>query len=134
MRKREEAEKARERELILSGKLTPDQGSFKDDKFFQLHKQMENINKQQGKKSVSAQRKPSTKARWQCMVHKMHITTDTQSDKGEEDITATTLPDDLEQYVVKVRQDNPIYDAFENASDVDDLYRIAESLVNSAFD
>ena len=77
-------------------------------------------------------RKAATKVRWQYMVHKLHITLDTQTE-DENDVTATVLPDDLEQYVVKVRQDNPIYDAFENASDVDDLYRIAESLVDSAF-
>ena len=132
MKKREEEEKERERKLILSGKLSPDHGSFKEDKFVKLQKQMETMSRQRGKKSTSVPRKASTKVRWQYMVHKLHITPDTQTE-DENDVTATVLPDDLEQYVVKVRQDNPIYDAFENASDVDDLYRIAESLVDSAF-
>ena len=131
-KKREEEEKERERKLILSGKLSPDHGSFKEDKFVKLQKQMETMSRQRGKKSTSVLRKAATKVRWQYMVHKLHITLDTQTE-DENDVTATVLPDDLEQYVVKVRQDNPIYDAFENASDVDDLYRIAESLVDSAF-
>ena len=135
IRRREEAERVRERELVLSGKLKPDQEYIKNDKFSHLRKQIEEIDNHHRKKSVKEKRKTSTtKVRWQYMIHKLHLRPDLQpepskpepnQDKAETEETVPTQP--------RVKRDNPVFDAFDNANDVDDLYRIAESLLNSTF-
>ena len=134
IKKREEEERARERELILAGKLKNTEESMRDDRLLQLHQQIEDITNQHKKKGWVVKRKTSTKVRWRYMVHKLHINTKSVEESKKEETTESLaeLADDLEQYVIRVKQDNPIYDAFENANDVDDLYRIAESVVNSA--
>ena len=140
IRKREEAQQVRERELILSGKLKPDNDYLKNDKFSQLHKQMEDIKTFHKKKSVNVKRKPSTKVRWQYVVHKLHINTDTNGDgktnhsEPETAVEGLKLEPKKENVKPVTKRANPIYSAFENVYDVDDLYRIADSLVNSTFE
>ena len=138
IRRREEAQQVRERELILSGKLEPDREYLKNDKFSRLHKQMDEIKTFHKKKSVNVKRKASTKVRWQYVVHKLHINTETNGEEetnSPEPETAVECSKPEPEIPKPIpRRTNPIYSAFDNAYDVDDLYRIADSLVNSTFE
>ena len=166
IRKREEAERVRDRELMLTGKLKPDPQLLKNDRLFQLQEQIELINKQQRTPRTRQTGKSSNrnKVRWQYMLHRLNIKSDntspiddntdteatgeptpfssstsadeakidTEKHDSSDESDNSTLCDSVRQEVRVTRQ-NPIYNAFDKATDVDDLYRIADSLLNSAF-
>ena len=71
--------------------------------------------------------------RWQELVLKLHITP--PSALGEEEVLAMVVEDAAtslasEQALRHKLATNPVYRAFEDVRDVEDLYRIAELWVN----
>ena len=128
--------------------LEKKQEFLKNNKFFQLHKKIEEINSAQTRKTSKVKRKSSTKVRWQYMVHKLHITPVAAASKEQEsprhslvakegEAAQELLPEGSRgaaAAAASVKRSNPVYHAFDDANDVDDLYRIADSLLNSAFE
>lgn len=113
--------------------------------------------------AASRKRKSSSsKVQWQYLVHKLHLAPDhatvvtnpvaavaLNSDHTVGASHATEMltngdlnrdehMDDEDKVTTTARgsaiqHSNPIYRAFENVEDVDDLYRLAETLINSAY-
>jgi predicted nucleotidyltransferase len=104
----------------------------------------------------------STKVQWQYLVHRLHIVPDPDVSNVPTADTSTAGPSepepeakeplqangDLNHEVQGDRSEdlrrkkkskesvvhsNPIYEAFENVEDVDDLYRLADTLIYSAY-
>jgi hypothetical protein len=102
----------------------------------------------------------STKVQWQYLVHRLHIVPDPDVSNVPTADSSTAGPsepepeaeplqangdlnhevpgdrsDDLRRKKSKesVVHSNPIYEAFENVEDVDDLYRLADTLIYSAY-
>ena len=141
MRRREEEERVRERELFLSGRARPSQEEVKRDRVLQIQAQLSKIEERSRRKTSSGERrasKVSTKSRWQEVVLKLHVTPrvdrQTTSDKEQEIVL---VDKELEQesgpseraFQEKLAS-NPVFQSFERARDVEDLYRIAEFWVN----
>ena len=154
IRKREEEEAKRERELILTGKLKPSQSYIKTDKVIQIQEKMQNIELKSRKPYVTKVKKPPVQMKWQYAVHKLHISPpvtlpmftgealDANGTEGGIKDNNAELSDEKKEKVrtlsdtaLKIRiENNPVLKSFENAKDVDDLYRIAELWSNSSHD
>ena len=142
IKKREDEEAKRERELILKGKLRPSQSYIKIDKVLEIHEKMQNLELKSRKVSVMKVKKPPVRMKWQTVVQRLHISGPVNKpkiaaedgDEGGEDDTNEAQShhkQDLDSIssdtALKTRiANNPVYKSFENARDVDDLYRIAE--------
>ena len=149
IRKREEAEAKRERELILAGKLKHSQSYIKCDKVIEMHEKMQNLELKSRKVSMLKVKKPPVRMKWQNVVQRLHISPPVNKpkiaaeygDEGGEDDTNEAqsnhkqdLNSILSDTALKIRiENNPVFKSFENARDVDDLYRIAELWVNPCY-
>ena len=149
IRKREEAEAKRERELILAGKLKHSQSYIKCDKVIEMHEKMQNLELKSRKVSMLKVKKPPVRMKWQNVVQRLHISPPVNKpkiaaedgDEGGEDDTNEAqsnhkqdLDSILSDTALKIRiENNPVFKSFENATDVDDLYRIAELWVNPCY-
>ena len=135
IKKREEEEAKKERELILRGKLKPTPAQLRSDKILQIYERVRTI-EQKAKDLTENKHKKTIKTapKWKSAVSKMKLPKAPFKSvpmfteefgklvKEQKDDTSEQLHD----MIVEAINDNPIHKSFAAAKSVDDLYELAE--------
>lgn len=148
IRERERVERERERLLVLEGKieLRPE---HLQDPVLKLHYDIKQLDKQAKAHQARVLRRKKRKAKhkaiqmkWTSAKDKLKLKNFNFDNSGPDTVVANLVYDEssdqLSSELVSDSKDatkttvhpNPVFQAFDGASDVDDLYRIAEIYVN----
>lgn len=129
IKKREEEETRKERELVLSGKIKPSESLVdKSDKIFQIFEKVQNMEKKSRKVSLNSYTKPTLRSKWRSAFHKVNVANsvslpmfpNTKAETAEEEEENSNT----KAAITTLR--NPVLQSFDQAKNVDDLYRIAD--------
>ena len=130
IKKREEEETRKERELVLSGKIKPSESLVdKNDRIFQIFEKIQNMEKKSRKVSLNSYTKPTLRSKWRSAFHKVNVANSVSLPMFP-NTNVETAEEEEENYthavVTKSTLRNPVLQSFDQAKDVDDLYRIAD--------